>query len=127
LVELATGSRTQLTPDDGSAVGPVFSPDGKWIAFLASDVGDAFEVAIIRPDGSGLQKLTGSADAVTHVGDAVAPISNIDPYPALFWDADGTGLTFMRDTGESAELWHVTVDGRIEQRIGTHSVSEFAK
>ena len=44
-----------------------------------------------------------------------------------FWDADGTGLTFMRGPGASQGLWHVTVDGRIEQRLGTVSVSEFAK
>ncbi len=125
-VELATGVRTQLTPDAGSEIGPVFSPDGTWVAFLDDDAGVGFEIAIIRPDGTGLRKLTNSADSLTDAADAFAPRGNLEPYRYLFWDADGTGLTFMRGPGESHELWHVTVDGPVELRLGTVVVSEFA-
>jgi hypothetical protein len=126
-IELSTGARMQLTPDDGSKNGPVFSPDGTWIAFLDSDGGDAFEVAIVRPDGTGLRKLTHAADMVTHAGDVYGPISDTPADRYLIWDADGSGLTFMRGPGESHELWHVTLDGPVEQRLGTFLVSEFAR
>ncbi len=112
----------QLTATEGSEIGPVFSPDGSWIAF-AEDAGPGYDVAIVRADGTGRRK-------VTDVGDVYAPSANIEPHVYLAWDRDGTGLTFMRgpdDTSVEHELWHVALVGPPPQRLGTLLVSEFAR
>lgn len=117
----ATGAQQQLTAEEGSEIGPAFSPDGAWIAFMEW-VGTGYDVAVVRADGTGRRKLT-------ETGDAFAPPANLEPYRFLFWDPDGTGVTFMRGPLASVEheLWHVTLDGQIEQRIGTFVVSEFSR
>ena len=113
--------RQQLTATEGSEIGPIFSPDGSWIAF-AEYVGPGYDVAIVHPDGTGRRKLT-------NIGDVYAPPANIEPYAYLAWDPDGKGLTFMRgpDTSMEHELWHVALDGQPAQRLGTLLVSEFAR
>ena len=116
-----TLARQRLTEEGGSEVGPVFSPDGSWIAF-AEYVGPSYDVAIVRADGAGRQKLT-------NIGDVYAPVANIEPYVYLAWDADGGGLTFMRGPGGQTEwqLWHVTTGGLQLQRLGTITATEFAR
>jgi tricorn protease-like protein len=60
ILELATRESRALAPDI-SGWNPVWSPDGKWIAFesnyLAPDFGDS-DIFIIAPDGTNLQRLT---------------------------------------------------------------------
>lgn len=123
-----SGAREQLTADDGSEIGPMFSPDGSWIAFMESSFGHAYDVAILRPDGTEHRKLTST-------GDAFAPAANLEPFRYLAWDPDGRGLTFMRvRPGEAQvvpgetefELWHVTLDG-VAMRIEAPAISEFAR
>jgi hypothetical protein len=50
------------------------------------------------------------------------------------WDPDGAGLTFMRWPpgadrvwGVELELWHLALDGLVEQRLGTFTLVEFAR
>lgn len=114
-----TGVRRQLTSEAGSEIGPVFSPDGSWIAF-AENVGPGYDVAIVRADGTGRRKVSG-------FGDVYAPNANIEPYVYLAWDADGNGLSFMRGQGMDVEheLWHITLDGQLA-RIGASVMTEFA-
>lgn len=128
VVDAASGARQQLTADAESEIGPVFSPDGSWIAFMEYTGGRGHDVSIVRPDGTGRQKLT-------NTGDAFAPAANLEPFRYLAWDPDASGLTFMRiQPGESRlqsgkaefELWHVTLDG-VATRIEAPAVSEFAR
>jgi|GEM_PF-7041113 Tol biopolymer transport system component len=116
-----TGARQQLTAEEGSEIGPAFSPDGEWIAFMEW-VGTGYDVAVVRADGTGRRTLTDS-------GDAYAPAANLEPYKYLYWDPDGTGLTFMRGPSGLAEwqLWHVAIAGLQLQRVGTITASEFAR
>ncbi len=86
----------RITP--GSAATPSFSPDGRWIAFFRPDDG----LYIVRPDGSGEERLTsrGSARA---------------PFPAApRWSPDGEWLAFVSDSGY---LYTIRMDGSDEQRI----------
>ncbi|MDE3196204.1 MAG: PD40 domain-containing protein [Acidobacteriota bacterium] len=69
-LDLATLRTKQLTPGAGGDFRPAWSPDGKWIVF-SSDRESSFpfghgrwerlqltEIYVIRPDGSGLRKVT---------------------------------------------------------------------
>jgi len=47
------------TTDEGS---PTWSPDGEWIAFISSNVEEYGDIWVIRPDGSGLARLTNSPE-----------------------------------------------------------------
>ncbi|MCB9451100.1 MAG: PD40 domain-containing protein [Anaerolineaceae bacterium] len=56
------GRRQQLTVPDSFAdahhnTAPVWSPDGSWIAFISSHGQADMDVYVIRPDGSGLQRI----------------------------------------------------------------------
>lgn len=124
-LELTTGARTQLTPTAGSEIGPVFSPDGAAIAYMEFRGGFGYDLAVIRADGTSRQQLTRS-------GDLFAPAANLQPDVYLSWDADGLGLTFTRwppgVRGETErELWHIALDGLVEQRLGTFLIAEFAR
>ncbi|HVP68707.1 MAG TPA: S9 family peptidase [Anaeromyxobacteraceae bacterium] len=68
LVPAGGGTARQLTTHEGSNTGPVFSPDGRWIAFLSKRGDDeAPQVYLIATDGGEAQRLTtvpGGAEAL---------------------------------------------------------------
>ena len=80
-VDVASGQTRKLTTQRGSWSDPVVSPDGRWVAFT----GFAFtpqtyttsELYVMRLDGSGMRKISGTADR--DFGD-------------LAWASDGSGL-----------------------------------
>jgi Tol biopolymer transport system component len=56
----ATGGRSRLVVRLASAAGASWSPDGKLIAFAGSAPGEPrTHLYVVRPDGSGLRRLTG--------------------------------------------------------------------
>lgn len=61
------GDQRLVTRDDGDAEdrSPHFSPDGRYIAFISNRLGERFDVYLISPDGSVLNRLTErDADAI---------------------------------------------------------------
>ncbi|HEX6048699.1 MAG TPA: hypothetical protein VFZ21_05515 [Gemmatimonadaceae bacterium] len=57
VVTLSSGSARRITSGAGDDVRPSWSPNGKQIAFLRYS-GDAPDVFVVRPDGSGLRQIT---------------------------------------------------------------------
>jgi tricorn protease len=87
-VDVATGATSQLTKGNGSDSEPVFSPDGKWIAFLR---GPQTALYVIRPDGSG-EQLAAAGPKVWE----------------LAWSPDSKWLAFTKeDTIRTDDIWLV--------------------
>ncbi len=92
--ETCEGLVTLLTPG-GYDRFPAWSPDGKKIAFSASDLpGGSSVVALLNPDGSGYGALAGTGT------------SDFDPV----WSPDGTRLAFVSYARGDYDVWIMTPD-----------------
>lgn len=64
LLEIATGKQITLYGKPSvRAMSPKWSPDGKWISFIAQE-GQREELYFIKPDGAGLHQLTKDGDDI---------------------------------------------------------------
>jgi dipeptidyl aminopeptidase/acylaminoacyl peptidase len=79
LTDVAAGTSIQLTRGRKSCSGPVWSPDGRWIAFSSSRADDKPQLFVISPDGGEAIRLT---DVETGIG-------NYD------WSRDGQSIAFL--------------------------------
>ena len=61
LVRIDNSDRRNLTQDNYEERTPRWSPDGQWIAFAANRTGN-FEIWRVRPDGTGAEQLTETAE-----------------------------------------------------------------
>ncbi len=71
----------------GSSTEPKWSPDGRWLAFLA-DRGSKAQIQVIRVAGGEAQAVTKESEAIT----------------AFEWSPDGTQIAFARNDAESKRL-----------------------
>jgi eukaryotic-like serine/threonine-protein kinase len=93
IYDTARGTRTRLTFEKGGA-GPVWSRDGKRIAFAERHVG-AFDIYVKNADGSGPEQLVfASAEDKT------------------VWDWSPDGRSLLISAGRPSGLWMVPVDGK---------------
>ena len=92
------GEATRLTNSPGTETGPIFSPDGKWIAFTGEYDGNV-DVYILSASGGVPRRLT------YHPG----------PDSAVGWTPDGKQVVFVSgrdsDSGRYARLFTIAVDG----------------
>lgn len=100
-VNLATGERLAVTPENKDAVQPQWSPGGRRIAFWSQRSGqrDIFTVA-----ASGGQPVAVTSDAA------------LDWSPA--WSPDGRYLYFASDRGGSMNLWRVRIEEASGKALG---------
>jgi Tol biopolymer transport system component len=67
VLNVETGEQTAVTPDPGDRpaldIEPAWSPDSQWIIFASNREDPNFDLYIIRPDGTGLQRLLDDPDA----------------------------------------------------------------
>jgi len=97
---------------------PQWSPDGRWIMFLAGEHYNCHPY-VARRDGSGLRKL---ADRGGYEG--VVPVFDVEDFhggssdvPA--WSADGKRVYYTAKVDEAVEMMRVSLEGQVEQL--THS------
>jgi len=106
----AGGEATALTDPFGDARQPVWSPDGRRIAFQAYWDGN-YDIWVMESDGSALSRLT------------AGPFDDREPH----WSPDGARVAFSSDRGGTYDVWEVAVNGRSEPvRLTDGSDNEYA-
>lgn len=111
-VAAAGGEPTRLTPEPGSEIRPMVSPDGRWVTYVDESTSG---LIVIAADGS--TPRAASRDSLRGpVRDTVQP--------QIQWDPDSGGITFL---SPGANLWHVTLDGLIGTPIDLPPITEFAR
>ncbi len=103
------GSRArQLTTDFATVMSPVWSPDGRWVAFGATvQEGDA---------QTNLYVLEFASGRVQRLGDRDLQVA--DP-ESVHWQPDSAGLLFARQHRGRHQLVRIALaDGQLEERVG---------
>lgn len=96
----ADGSgRESLTTGSAGDTDPVWSPDGRRLAFVRDGV-----IHLLRSDGSGLRRIT--------------------PGTTPAWSPDGQRLVFSRRVGRGADLYVVRADGGSPRRLARTVAAE---
>ncbi len=102
-VNVASSAVTQLTHRAGTSRSPVYSPDGRSIAFLAADSVDHSAWAettlwMMNADGTNPHSVSGTLDR---------PISGV------MWASDNGGVYFTVDDAGSKNLSYATAGGQV--------------
>jgi eukaryotic-like serine/threonine-protein kinase len=112
VLDLARNVRTRLTFGPVSNTYPVWSPDGKWIAYTSDRNGHS-NLYRKPSDGSGAEELLLTDDQVTVASD---------------WSADGKTLFYSRGpSGSDWEVWALPLEGERKGRLVIpHSGNSFS-
>jgi TolB protein len=95
------------TPMHG-AFYPAWAPDGSRIAFASGGpTPENQELYTVRPDGTGLRRLTFTAGDSETLGDDAAPA----------WSPDGRRLFFTSNRAGGLAIWQLRSDGRQQRRL----------
>ena len=103
LADATTGAGRLLTPEGIEAHCPLWSPDGRSIAFAETTAQGSSVLAVIGTDGSGLHTVSGDL-GIAEVGGANS------------WSEDGTWIYFTTK-GPSGSIWRANVDRGVSTRL----------
>jgi Tol biopolymer transport system component len=104
----AGGKATPIIPVMDEARYPVWSPDGRWIAFQYY-TDENWHIAVVRPDGSELKIVTRG------------PYDDREPS----WRPDGKAILFSSDRTRSLDLWQVTLDDGVQTSITSGDADDY--
>ena len=110
VLDLARGVRTRLTFGPVANTGPIWSPDGKWIAYVSRRV-DKFGLYRKRTDGSGTEDVLAIVDR---------------PILTTQWTHDGKYLLYNQRSADSShgEIWSLPLEGdRKPTLVQSHGTS----
>jgi len=63
VLDLSTGEKTNVTDHPKYDIEPGWSPDGEWIIFASNREDPNFDLYVVHPDGTGLQKVLSDPDS----------------------------------------------------------------
>lgn len=128
VVDAATGANRALTVDRRQVSEPRWSPDGKWISFLAPDSGAQIQVWSLPMQGGDARRLTRSKTGVVHYawrpdGGAIAFAAE-DEAPKLEGEARFVGTVqigdqdmFLRTQQRPQHIWIKELAGGDARRL----------
>ncbi len=138
LVPADGGESVQLTRGDKSAGQVRWSPDGQWIAFTSTRVGDKSQIFAIRPDGgeaiqltkaeNGVQAYDWSKDGRSIAFTGIEPSSALKDRKATFGDFEVVRRDYQHAhlfTFDVAEAMKAPVAGRQRTRGASYTVGGF--
>jgi dipeptidyl aminopeptidase/acylaminoacyl peptidase len=116
LVVVATGTVTPLVRSKAALITPLYSPDGKWIAYVASDEpatwGGCGRVHVTTATGEGQPQVLGETP------DGWSRYSDL-----LGWSADGKRLLLAEQYHTRTRLYSLPLDGTPETLTGPKGVA----
>jgi hypothetical protein len=101
VVDVGTGRGRLVTPASAGAHWPLWSPDGRWIAFTRDTGPDTRVLSIIRPDGTDIRDVSGHLDSGAQVDGANS------------WSVDGAWIYF----GATRSIWRADVATATSTRL----------
>jgi dipeptidyl aminopeptidase/acylaminoacyl peptidase len=115
-VDVASGAIRRLTSSKGTWSSPVFSPDGKRIAFTGAPWTDhtwsVGRLYVMNADGSGIKEISGTLDR--------------EP-DDLHWARDGSGIYFTAADQGTSNVLFASVNGGVRPvTSGTHMLSSLS-
>jgi Tol biopolymer transport system component len=103
------GNLANLTQNQAKDHSPAWSPDGDWIAFASVRDSVYWELYLMRPDGSDVQRLTWWEDA-----------SDLSPS----WSPDGSRIAFASKRDGNWEIYAMDRDGSNLVRLTSHPADD---
>ncbi len=100
-LDVARGVRTRLTFGPISNNSPVWSPDGKWIAYTTDRNGHS-NMCRKPSDGSGAEEILRTDDQIASPSD---------------WSRDGKYLIYVRGAIGSGEIWALPLEGERKPQL----------
>lgn len=120
LADADGGNAVHVKTGDVFHFGPLWSPDGKWLTFLAGTHGKC-DIVIVGADASNPRKIAGRGGYVGWVELIDTPDFHSASSDIPTWGMDSKWIYYTAQVGQSVELMRVDLSGKIEQLTKTHA------